>query len=339
MKINKFNFSNYPFVLIGMLLILSYSCKKSDDSNNKQIPSLTTTVISAITQTTVTCGGNITYDGGAVVTERGVCWNNTPKPTIADNKTTDGTGTGSFISNITGLMANTTYYTRAYATNNVGTSYGNELIFNTVNIAFNPNLNYETLSDIDGNTYKTIKIGTQIWMAENLKTTKYSNGTSIPLVSDSQTWKSLTTPAYCWYNNDSATYKATYGALYNRYTIKTGNLCPIGWHVPTYDEWLTLCHYLNDSDIGSKLKEVGTSHWRTPNEGADNSSGFTALPGSFRENNGNTVNISYVGCWWLSSETIAGYTDYLVMDYRYKYISYDFDCSNVGYSVRCLKDN
>jgi len=149
---------------------------------------------------------------------------------------------------------------------------------------FNPNLTYGTLSDIEGNSYKTIQIGTQVWMAENLKTAKYNDNTSIPLVTIGL-WGD-TNPAYSWYNNDPAT-KDTYGALYKWYTVATGKLCPTGWHVPSDVEWTTLTTFLGGEGVaGGRMKESGTGHWLTPNSDATNSSGFTALPVGSRYRDG-----------------------------------------------------
>jgi uncharacterized protein (TIGR02145 family) len=149
-----------------------------------------------------------------------------------------------------------------------------------------------TLTDVDNNTYKVVKIGTQVWMAENLKTTRYNDGSAIPLVTDNTEWNNLTTPGYSWYNNDSATYAQTYGALYNWYTVETGNLCPTGWHVPSDAEWTTLTDYLGGEAIaGGKLKETGTAHWDSPNTGATDETGFTAFPGGNRTKNGPFSNL------------------------------------------------
>jgi len=134
----------------------------------------------------------------------------------------------------------------------------------------NPTTTAGKVTDIDGNVYDTVKIGTQIWIIENLKTTKYNDGTSIPMVTDSAAWINLTTPGYCWHKNTSASYKNTYGALYNWYAVNTGKLAPKGWHVPSDAEWTTLITYLGgDSIAGGKMKETGMSHWFSPNTGCN----------------------------------------------------------------------
>jgi uncharacterized protein (TIGR02145 family) len=162
---------------------------------------------------------------------------------------------------------------------------------------------YYTVTDIEGYTYKTTKIGNQLWMAENLKTTTFSDGTEIPITSDSATWTNLTTPACCWYNNDSLTYSATYGTLYNWFTVNTENICPSGWHVPISEEWNELIDYLGGEFVaGDKLKEVGTAHWKGTNTEATNESGFTALPGGARAYYGSFMNIEMHGGWWSSDE-------------------------------------
>jgi uncharacterized protein (TIGR02145 family) len=199
------------------------------------------------------------------------------------------------------------------------------------------------LKDIDGNVYKTVTIGTQVWMAENLKTTKYNDGTAIPLVTNFDTWSASTIDAYCWYNNDS-TNKEVYGALYNWYTVNTKKLCPTGWHVPADAEWTTMANYLEGENVtdskltGGKLKEKGTTHWKSPNTGATNESGFTALPGGYRSYNGSFNFIEISGYWWSSTEYSA--TNVYFWSIRYKYnlvYKYISDKPN-GFSVRCLRD-
>ncbi len=179
-------------VLAAFILPLFAGCGGDDPAGpDTKVPILTTVAVSAITQTTAQCGGNITSDGGATVTACGVCWSTNQTPTVADNKTTDGTGAGSFASSITGLTASTTYYVRAYATNSVGTGYGSAMSFTTTASG--------TVTDIDGNVYQIVTIGTQVWMAENLKVTHYRNGDAISNVTDNTTWRFLTYGAYCEY--------------------------------------------------------------------------------------------------------------------------------------------
>jgi uncharacterized protein (TIGR02145 family) len=195
------------------------------------------------------------------------------------------------------------------------------------------------LSDIEGNQYKVVKIGNQVWMAENLKTIKYNDGTAIPFVTDGAEWAGLITPAYCWYNNDGAAYKAAYGALYNWYSVNTGNLCPTGWHVPTDAEWTTLTTYLGGETVaGGKLKESGTAHWASPNSGT-NESGFTALPGGYRYFSGSFLGIGNFGNLWSSTEFDEAFAWYRFL----YYMSSDMSPYNIykyfGFSVRCIKDN
>ncbi len=214
----------------------SYGNEVTFSSNPVLLATLITTAASSVTQTTAVSGGNITLDGGGAITGRGVCWSTSQNPTTAlTTKTSDGTGTGTFTSNISGLTANTKYYIRAYAVNSAGTAYGDEKFFTTEAV--------KTVTDIDGNVYNAVTIGTQVWMVENLKTTKYNDGNAISNVTDDAEWHSLTTDAYCWYDNNPSTYKADYGAMYNWYAVKTGKLCPTGWHVPLDAEWTILVSF------------------------------------------------------------------------------------------------
>ena len=197
-----------------------------------------------------------------------------------------------------------------------------------------------TVTDIDGNVYNTVTIGTQVWMLENLKVTKLNDGTAIPLVTDGTAWANLTTPGFCWYDNNEATYKNTYGALYNWYTVNTGKLCPTGWHVPTDAEWTTLTSYLGGESVaGGKLKEEGTTHWQSPNTGATNSSGLTALPGGYRSgSDGYFYNFGSNGYWWSSSAYSSSDAWRWRLYYNYSYVDRSNFSKRLGYSVRCLKD-
>jgi uncharacterized protein (TIGR02145 family) len=197
----------------------------------------------------------------------------------------------------------------------------------------------QTVKDINGNVYKTVTIGTQTWMAGNLKTIKFNDGTAIPLVTNGEAWSSLSTPGYCWYNNDAATYKADYGALYNWYAVNTGKLCPLGWHVSTNAEWNTLISYLGGESVaGGKLKEIGTTHWLSPNNGATNKSGFTALPGGYRIYYSSFYCIVDYGYWWSFSEDSVTGSYNRGLSYYDSYVDSYYSDKRSGYSVRCLQD-
>ena len=196
-----------------------------------------------------------------------------------------------------------------------------------------------TVIDVDSNVYKTVTIGTQIWITENLKTTKFNDSIAIPLVTNSTEWSDLTSPGYCWFDNDEASYKATYGALYNWYSVNTEKLCPTGWHVPTDSEWKTLTDYLGGESVaGGKLKEAGTTHWASPNTGATNESGFTALPGGLRYLGGTFYDIGFIAYWWSSTETPGGNGRGRGMDFRESDVRSYIGNKYVGYSVRCMSN-
>ena len=195
-----------------------------------------------------------------------------------------------------------------------------------------------TVTDIDGNVYNTVTIGTQTWMAENLKTTKYNDDTNIPNVTDAETWAGLSTPGYCWCENNIAN-KTTYGALYNWYTVNTGKLAPTGWHVPTLEDFTTLETYLGGEEVaGGKLKEVGFTHWNDPNTGATNESGFTALPGGFCDANGFFGRPGNYGDWWTSTEGPSNSALSISLTYDHAYVTVYSVYKRRGHSVRCVKD-
>jgi uncharacterized protein (TIGR02145 family) len=229
---------------------------------------------------------------------------------------------------ITGLTFGTTYHYRITAVNSLGTDYGSDMTFKAMS----------SVADMDGNVYYVITIGTQIWIEENLKTTRYKDGTNIPLVTDYVAWANLS-PGFCWYNNNEASYKDTYGALYNWYTVNTGKLCPTGWHVPTDADWTTLINYLGGEIVaGGKLKEIGTTHWTTPNTGATNQDGFLALPGGYRDFDGTFFYIGNVGNWWSSSAIDANSAFNRLIRYNETYVDRGGPTKTLGNSVRCVKD-
>jgi uncharacterized protein (TIGR02145 family) len=516
---------------ISLLLLtvsLFYGCKKDTQA---QIPVLSTTPATNVTATTATSGGSISSDGGAAITARGVCWSLTADPTTADSKTTNGDGTGQFESNITGLSGGTIYHVRAYATNSIGTSYGEDLTFTTpgqapaattlaatnisasgatlngtVNandlsttvtfeygtttsygqtvvaipdqVSGNTNTNvgagitgltqsttyhfrikaenslgttysndlaftmtglgptattqpaisisssgatlsgtananglsttvifeygtsasygqtatptfeqitgnnniaeYATITgltqattyhfrikavnsagtsygsdltfttntssqvtDIDGNLYNTLTIGSQVWLKESLKATKYNDGTAIPNVTDNTAWSTTSTGAYCDYANTPAN-STTYGRLYNWYVVGSTNpknVCPTGWHVATDADWTNLATYLGGESVaGGKLKETGTTHWTTPNTGATNETGFTALPGGYRSQSGSFGLSGTYGFWWTANEGGTTFAFYRFMFNTSASLSSGDNDKHGGFYVRCVKN-
>lgn len=199
----------------------------------------------------------------------------------------------------------------------------------------------ETVTDRDGNVYSSVTIGTQVWMTENLKTTKYNDGGPITNHgNDNITWQNTTSGAYAWYANNSSN-KASYGALYNGYAVSTDKLCPAGWHVPELDEWLVLINYLGGVDLaGGKLKEKGTTHWLSPNTGATDDFGFKALPGGYRYDYGAFDLMGEQGWWWNSTDNISDpdYSSHVYMDNEESGAFYYSLPKNFGLNVRCLKD-
>jgi len=331
----KTKIRGYVLLFLCTLFLLVYSCKKGENNNLPEVETLSVTNISVAFALS---GGKVIDEGETSVTARGVCWSTEQMPTIKDSLSTDSTGTGSFTSAIIGLNPGTRYYIRAYATNAGGTGYGDTISFETEN--------YGSVTDIDGNTYNTIVIGDQTWMAENLKVIRYGNGDSIPNVKDSAQWFNLTTGAYSYYDDEPGN-AIIYGNLYNWYTVADSRkLCPAGWHVPTVEEWRNLFLYLGfDSTqysastrmVACKVREAGIIHWESPNTGATNESGFTALPGGYRRLYvGSYARMKIVGNWWTS--TLVGEMP------NHLYIAIDVSTGGAvrkedGFSIRCLKDD
>lgn len=221
-----------------------------------------------------------------------------------------------------------------------------------------------TVSDVDGNAYKAVKIGTQVWMAENLKTTKYNDGTAIPNLTDNSAWGSATSGAWCDYNLTSSN-SVTYGKLYNWYAVDNNastkavsnggkNICPAGWHVPSDSDWTTLTDYVGYKETVEEyypgefqvnvygaqyLKEAGTTHWSATNSETNNSSGFTALPGGYRKYDGRDYeNLGNEGYWWSTSLTTYGYPIYRRMTQSENLVEIGSGLKEFGRSVRCVKD-
>ncbi|MGD8778045.1 MAG: FISUMP domain-containing protein [Ignavibacteria bacterium] len=222
--------------------------------------------------------------------------------------------------------------------------------------AYSQEIGDSTVTDYDGNVYKTVKIGNQIWTAENIRVTHFNDGTSIPQVTDNIEWSNLLTPGYCFYNNDSTAYSTIYGALYNWYAVETNNLCPIGWHVPDDEEWKELEIFLGMSEadadkatwrgqgIGGKLKELGTVHWYYPNEGATNETGFSATPSGSRAGGkewgeGRFSHIGILTTYWTATNTDTDNAFHRTLDYSRSEIFRAGHGKKSGFCVRCIKDN
>jgi uncharacterized protein (TIGR02145 family) len=426
------------------IIFLFYSCKEKPTS-----PVISTSAVSEITTTSAVSGGNLTNDGGSQIFSKGVCWNTADNPTVNNSKTIESGSLGTFNTNLTQLNPSTFYYLRAYATNGVGTSYGNSVSFTTlggkpftnsldassitinsatlngtvnpnslpttitfnwgmtldysdtisatqsptngnsfINVSallsgLNPNITYHfrvkatnelgttwsddmtfttfTSADIDNNFYHSVTIGTQVWLAENLKTTKFNDGTSIPLVINDNEWNSSRTPAYCWYNNDTTLYKTTYGALYNWMVVDQGmnghkNVCPTSWHVPAKAEWATLFEYLTQNgygyggsgdDIGKSIAaKLGWDNDLTAgnvgnNQETNNRSGFTGLASGIRRDDYNSFcYVGYQTGWWaVPDDYAAGFSYWCNMIFSYSSIIYKGNTSwTTGLSIRCIKD-
>jgi uncharacterized protein (TIGR02145 family) len=309
----------------------SYGSETTFSTLTVTLPVVTTTTVTSITASSASSGGDVTDAGNGTISARGVCWGTTTGPLVTGNHTTDATGTGSFTSSLVGLAGNTTYYLRAYATNSAGTSYGSETTFKTF-----------AATDADGNNYTSVNIGTQTFLVENLKTTRYNNGdligTTVPMNLDLTT---AVSPKYQWPCDGNEANVPSSGRLYTWFVVTDARgVCPTGWHVPTDAEWETMKTFLGGEGVtGTKIKETGTSHWQAPNAFATNESGFTALGVGWRQPAGNFVSLRITAYFWsttqgTSPELAYGqglhWDDALLLRGGYT--------KNDGVSIRCEKD-
>lgn len=332
-------------------LLFFNSCKKENT-----IPIISNCSLSEITSSAVTCNATITDDGKTEVTERGFVWNTIASPNLETNlgHSVNGTGSGSFSYNLGGLSSETTYYVKAYAINKMGTAYSEEAVFTTSALAWNGTScpDCATVTDIEGNVYRTVLIGSQCWLVENLKTTKFNDGTDIPNVVANNEWNSITTAAYSWYENDISN-KEPYGALYNYYAVASEKICPSGWHVATDNEWKELEGFvdtqygvgdsewngvaLRGHDAGKKLKSRYA--WSHGGNGTDDY-GFEVLPNGFR--NAVTGEFERKNEWGTVWTNVNN--DVEIEHYRREFSGQEsavarFNSSpSSGYSVRCIKD-
>jgi uncharacterized protein (TIGR02145 family) len=287
------------------------------------LPELTTAAVTGITDNSAVSGGNVTGDGGAPVTVRGICWSTSPNPTVSSPKTVNGGGTGSFTANLTGLSDRTKYYVRAYAVNSAGTGYGNEQSFTTT-------IRTGTMTDgRDDHEYATIKIGTGWWLAENLN---YSVAGSA-------------------YYGDSATYAEAYGRLYTWSAMMNGapsgdlnpsgiqGICPAGWHIPGNTEWTELIAALGGpATAGSELKEEGTTHWASTNSDATNASGFTARPAGMLTETMAPGDVTTHAYFWTATEYDGTFAFARWLSFNSASVSNSAVGKDTYRSVRCKKD-
>jgi uncharacterized protein (TIGR02145 family) len=330
-------------LLLATLFVALMLLQCTKEYSGAGMPEVKTLEVSGITTSSAQCGGEIVKENGFPVLAFGLLvseWDDFRKQDSLDcTSITDG----KFEAVLTGLKYNQILYLKAWATNELGAGYGKVVAYThqQSGITFNPDLTYDTLVDIDGNRYLTIQIGTQQWMAENLKTTTYNDGTPIPHVVENADWNLLSTPAYSWYMNSESDYKATYGAMYNWWAVASGKLCPLGWHAPDSTEYSTLVNYLGGSTkAGTKLKEQGNSHWLYSNL-ADNSSGFTALPGGYRTNSGVFLYQGNIGYLWSTTPDLSWTTRsrFVIMYSTEPVCVVVYSTTRqAGLSVRCVKD-
>jgi len=298
-----------------------------------ELTSIQTNSATSIGTTTAVCGGNVKSKFNSVIDERGICWNTSGNPTLADDKIAVGAGEGIFESILRGLFSNTKYYYRAYTVCNEAVQYGNQLDFTTgIEIG-------NFVDSRDDKTYSWVKIGTQVWMADNLNVARFRNGDLIPEAKSEDEWKRKAgnqKPAWCYYNNDPANGER-YGRLYNWYAVTDPRgLAPEGWHIPDDAEWLLLTGFLGGENLaGDKLKSSGG--W-IDRGNERNQSGFNGLAAGYRHYSGKFGDIENDADWWTS-------TDYSPTNARRYHLSNEFDSSHrgegskeLGLSVRCIKD-
>lgn len=356
-------YSNPNVIITGEVADQGFSvrCVRNENQSYNP-PTVTTFSVSITSSTTATSGGNVTNAGGADVTVRGVCWGTSPNPTVSDSHTTNGSGVGTFTSSLTGLSLNTTYFIRAYAINSVDTAYGEEFSFSIAIPSGDaqPCPGTATLNDRDGNIYNTVKIGSQCWMKENLKTTKYADGTSIP-----QGTGSSDVTGYWYYPGRNSSNMSTYGLLYNWKAVMRNSasssanpsgvqgICPTGWHVPSDAEWTQLVDYVSshicyvceyaETDNSSIAKSLAaTTGWldyyscAAGNMQGNNATGFSALPAG----SDIYIDISFTRWAYFYSSTESSSDSFweYYLCYGYDYVSRITNSkSNIG-SIRCVRN-
>jgi uncharacterized protein (TIGR02145 family) len=278
-------------------------------------------------------GGDILNTGNTRILHKGVCWSTHPNPTVDDQQSENNIYNYLYLEFyilLNELEPGKTYYIRAFATNIVGTGYGNEIAIT---------MPEADVYDIDGNPYSSVTIGMQQWTVENLRTTRYANGDAIPESTNLDEWRNLTTAAWGYAENDPQ-FENPYGKLYNWFAVSDPeNLCPTGWHLPSDEEWSTLVDFLGGGSVaGGKLKESGSLHWASPNYGSTNSTGFTALPGGSRSGDFYLHVVGMNGIFWSNTAYNNDSAYYYALGYNVE-INRGTNVKQFGFSVRCIKNN
>ncbi len=331
----------------GQSFGLSVRCVKNRNGNT--VPEVSSEEPGFITDVTIVCGGIISSSGGSNIIDYGICWNTDSIDLNISNSyhnSVDTLTNGKFVSIINNLIPGTKYFLRAFSTNDAGTGYGKILSVSTIKcestISFNQSVEYGEFSDQDGNIYKTIKIGSQVWMAENLKSISSRDGRALTYYFADESKN----PGITWYDNNIEN-KSDYGFLYSRNLIyNSSKICPSGWHIPSLNEWEILISYLGGwENAGRKLKEESSSHWMLQAEGTTNESGFTALPGGYYNNFDNYKNLGYFGYYFTSDMSYhreAGvdilYNWLIIFQNDSHVVQKIYDRGSYYSSVKCIKD-
>jgi uncharacterized protein (TIGR02145 family) len=324
MKIRKYSW----FVILIVVSLALKSCKKEPSVS---LPVVKTFAPEFVASTVMTVGFRVESDGGSKITDCGLYIGNAANPETLGSKISIGADTGSFYVQINGLIPATQFYMKAYAVNSKGQGLGEQETFTTP----------ATIKDFENNSYETVVLYGQTWMASNLKTTHYLNGDQIATTNPSTfNISGELNPKYMWsYNGDDA-YAAVYGRLYTYYTITDSRkICPTGWHIPTDADWITMENNLGGYTIaGSFLKESGTTHWSQYNSDASNITCFNALPGGYRNTSGTFVYLGNFGYWWSSTEGDSFNAWVRSMYMQSSQVSKVNFAKFNGASVRCVKD-
>ncbi len=318
--------------------------------------------LSEVTTISAKCSGSVLSTSNSTVIDCGICWSTTPDPTINGNVTASIKKAGSFTCELKDLMPDMTYQVRAFVVTADGVEYGNTILLTTptetgiLSTTLNADLNYGKVIDIEGNEYHTIVVGTQTWMVENLRVTKFRNRASIPTITENTKWQKLKTPAQCTYNNNSEVNSIRkFGRLYNYSAVKdAGNLAPSGWHVATSSDWSELDNYLRSNLSASKSVAqaiAAKSDWSESRfSGAtgaldtvtfmniNNTSGLAALPCGIRADYGHFTSVGVYCAWWVSNEVNGNSAGFRSLNNYGAFLNMNYFNQTFGLSVRCVKD-